>query len=360
MRRISQLDGLRGIAVLLVFVYHALHVPLCWAGVDLFFVLSGYLITGILLHLKETRSAGGYWRPFYARRLRRIVPPYLGFIAVVSLFFAVPWRNIWYWYCFGIANIAGAFGKDIFRPFVPLWSLAAEEQFYLVWPLVVLLASPRILKRIAIGIIVGAPLLRMLFTPVFSKHTPIYCLTPFRADLLACGALIAVCGAPDPQWNLRRRRAAAYTFVAAGSVLLGLSVLHRFRLTANSVLFNGLAYSLIVAIFGSALIQTLTLTKGPLHALLTARPLRFMGTISYTFYLYQAPVIQKIGTRGHSPLATATAAFAVTGLISAVSWRFFESPILKSGLRTDGPKLFRLPLPPLRARKQPLRERVSS
>ena len=74
MKRITQLDGGRGIAVLMVFAYHALRVPLMWTGVDLFFVLSGFLITGVLLNLKESRSVSAYWPTFYFRRLLRIAP----------------------------------------------------------------------------------------------------------------------------------------------------------------------------------------------------------------------------------------------------------------------------------------------
>src|ERR1700677_2373218 len=90
MRRISQLDGLRGIAILMVFFYHAFSVPLLWFGVDLFFVLSGYLITGILLRLKERtadEASASFFVPFYVRRAIRILPPYLVFLVVVSLFF---------------------------------------------------------------------------------------------------------------------------------------------------------------------------------------------------------------------------------------------------------------------------------
>jgi len=85
MKRVPQLDGLRGIAVLMVFAYHALHVPLFWSGVDLFFVLSGYLITGVLLRLKEKQETEGYFKPFYFRRFKRIAPPYLGFMVFLDL-----------------------------------------------------------------------------------------------------------------------------------------------------------------------------------------------------------------------------------------------------------------------------------
>jgi peptidoglycan/LPS O-acetylase OafA/YrhL len=106
MKRIPQLDGLRGIAILMVFLYHALHVPIFWSGVDLFFILSGYLITGILLRLKEQQAAegghGGWWRSFYVRRACRILPPYVVFLGIVSLFFRVPWLHIWFWYVLDI------------------------------------------------------------------------------------------------------------------------------------------------------------------------------------------------------------------------------------------------------------------
>src|SRR5215813_4892149 len=104
MKRIPQLDGLRGIAILIVFLNHALHVPTFWSGVDLFFILSGYLITGILLRLKEWQAAeggrGGWWRSFYVRRACRILPPYVSFLGIVGLFFSVPWSHIWFWYAF--------------------------------------------------------------------------------------------------------------------------------------------------------------------------------------------------------------------------------------------------------------------
>jgi peptidoglycan/LPS O-acetylase OafA/YrhL len=137
-----QIDGLRAVAILMVFTTHALHIPLLWMGVDLFFALSGYLITGIFLGLKDRRgTGGGYWKPF--RRVRRILPPYLGFLIFLTIFFHLPWARIWYWYAFLGANLALALGKVEVAAMTPLWSLAAEEQFYFIWPWIVLCAAER-------------------------------------------------------------------------------------------------------------------------------------------------------------------------------------------------------------------------
>jgi peptidoglycan/LPS O-acetylase OafA/YrhL len=205
----------------MVFLYHALHVPIFWSGVDLFFVLSGYLITGILLRLKEQQASEGesvrWWRAFYVRRACRILPPYVAFLGIVSLFFRVPWSHTWFWYAFFNANVANATHHEGVRAMVPLWSLAVEEQFYLVWPWVVVLGSRRTLKRIALGIIVATPVLRAICTPSFSSHWPIYCLTPFRVDTLACGAFIAILAYEDFAWIDRNHyRAFIYTMVAVG------------------------------------------------------------------------------------------------------------------------------------------------
>jgi peptidoglycan/LPS O-acetylase OafA/YrhL len=180
MKRIPQLDGLRGIAILMVFLFHALQVPVFWSGVDLFFILSGYLITGILLRLKVQGDNGGTCVSFYVRRACRILPPFIGFLAMATLFFHVNWTHVWYWYVFFDANLASATHHNAVRAMVPFWSLAVDEQFYFIWPWVVLFASQKTLKKITAGVIVIAPVLRAICTPVFSSHWPVYSLTPNR------------------------------------------------------------------------------------------------------------------------------------------------------------------------------------
>jgi peptidoglycan/LPS O-acetylase OafA/YrhL len=337
MKRIPQLDGLRGIAVLMVFAYHAFHINHAARGVDLFFVLSGYLITGILIRAKEAQPAGGYFAKFYLRRARRILPAYVGFLIFLTLAFTIPWHQVWYWYVFFSANIAAAFGKTPISSMDPLWSLAVEEQFYFLWPLVVLLCSRKTLRNVALGIILISPILRAAFTPFTSDFSVIYCLTPFRIDMLACGAFIAVSEIEDAGWIKRNARAALYTLFAAGALLALLTRVPGFRITANTMLFNSIGYSLIAIGFGAALLWSLTLRGGFVYRVLTSHPLRFMGLISYTFYLYQLPILEKVGEHLRSEWAVSALGFAITAVFSTLSWYFFESPILRAyGSRKHG------------------------
>lgn len=330
MQRNPQLDGLRGVAILMVFANHAFHAPLMWMGVDLFFVLSGYLITNVLLRLKEERVDGGnYWGAFYSRRMRRIVPPYAGFLLFMGLFFHAPWRNTWYWYVFPGANFPLALGIATIAGMMPLWSLAVEEQFYLLWPWLVLSTTKPALRQLAIAIVILSPVLRAVCTPLFSTHFPIYCLTIFRADTLAIGAAIAL----SADFCTRYRSAAGWSFLLAGGAIAVFSFFPSFRTGANSIFFNSLGYSLSTVLFGSALAHCLGTSSGFIYRFLTARPLRYLGLISYTFYLYHEAVILKIAAYLHSSLGAGFAAFAVTAASAAISWHLMEAPLLRDATR---------------------------
>jgi peptidoglycan/LPS O-acetylase OafA/YrhL len=329
MRRIPQLDGLRGVAILMVFATHALHVPMLWMGVDLFFVLSGYLITGILLQLREKREEKGYWGPFYVRRAHRILPPYIGFLIFVAVVFAPYWKQIWYWYAFFGANFPLALGKVPVIAMAPLWSLAVEEQFYLLWPLVVLRCDNQRLRRIALAVVILAPGLRAAATPLFSTHFPIFSLTPFRADTLAFGAWIAVAEKSDGGWIRSMRRRALWGFLASGALILILSLSPSFRTSANSVLFNAAGYSLAVTMFGGALIYALGTGQGAVHRILIWSPLRYLGRISYTFYLYHVGVLVIVSRYVNSTGLKAAVGLALTIAMAGLSWQVLESPILK-------------------------------
>lgn len=334
MQRKIQLDGLRGMAVLMVFFFHAFNGPLLWFGVDLFFVLSGYLITGILLRMKEQQgTTGAALKSFYSRRACRILPAFLLFLFVVTVVLHIRWSHLWYWYAFFDANFAFAFRKVLASQgrvwaLAPLWSLAVEEQFYFVWPLVVLLASVKTLKRVSLGIIVVAPLLRAICTPLVSLDF-IYALTPLRMDTLACGAAIAILQHEDPTCVRVRHRLAAICAIGALIVLGASSFLHTFRRSADSMSFNTLGYSLVVFLFGATVFYALGSSRGFGHTILTLRPLRYMGQISYTFYLYHLGILILMREHFHSTILVALLAFGISGAIAAISWPFFESPILR-------------------------------
>jgi peptidoglycan/LPS O-acetylase OafA/YrhL len=329
MRHIPQLDGLRAAAILMVFANHAAHVPLLWVGVDLFFVLSGYLITGILLRLKQ-QYAAGYFRPFYLRRARRILPPYILFLIIAACIFSIRW-TAGLWCVLFSANIGLALGKISASVLAPLWSLAVEEQFYLIWPWVVLLCDIRTLKRIAFFVVVASPLLRAAATPFFHTHFPIYFLSAFRADALCAGALVAVVQTEPSTWaDFSCKRPVAAVSGICALCFLFLTPLPSFHTESNSVLFNSLGYSLIAWFFCGVLLLTLTLTRGAVLATLEWRPIRYLGRISYSFYLWHWAILLLLSQRIHSIPLLALSGFTLTVAIASISWHFIESPLLSA------------------------------
>jgi peptidoglycan/LPS O-acetylase OafA/YrhL len=342
MQRIPQLDGLRALAILMVFAAHALRVPLLWTGVDLFFVLSGYLITRVLLQLKEQRKRDGYWAPFYLRRARRILPAYILFLAVMAIA-GTPWLRSWYWYVLFCANVGVAFHKVQIEYMTQLWSLAVEEQFYLLWPCIVLACSPRMLKRVAVLILVASPVLRAFATPLFSDHFPIYCLTLFRSDVLAMGAWIAVFERMQPDSFRNKNHAALATMLAAAGIFAALSLFPDFRTGVNSVLFNSLGYSLSVLFFGGMVVYASTARAGVARSQLTLPPVRYLARISYAFYLWHLAVLALVERYIAQSAFVVTISFLATLAIAAFSWQFFESVILNLSLRrvahSEAPKI---------------------
>jgi peptidoglycan/LPS O-acetylase OafA/YrhL len=323
MRRIIQLDGIRALAFLSVFLNHAYRTPMLWAGVDIFFVLSGFLITSILLDAQGKRGA---WSHFYERRALRILPPYVIFLLAATFLFRLHWGGDILWYGLFAMNIAEALGVGVPGLGI-LWSLAVEEQFYLFWPFVALrLTSPRVLG-VAFAVVLVSPLLRGIFTPLFSTHWPIYYLMPFRMDLLAAGAMLAVL------WREKRAlrvwRLWGISAIALSCGLFGILAWGDvdFRAGSNSILFNSLGYSLICCIAAGLLAFALGTERGIWFRLMTAPAVRWIGTVSYTAYLVHAAALGLI-----SPLASHTAnvalALGVVLAYSSLSWLLIERPIL--------------------------------
>src|SRR5260370_14770221 len=200
-RYIPSLDGLRGLAAILVFATHYGYSPTGWIALEFFFVLSGFLITAILL-TEMNRRLGEYLRRFYWRRLLRTFPAYFGYLFIcLAVYVCVkqPFGFLdvlpslaTYWYNF---DILSDLHHSVFA-FGHLWSMSVEEQFYLVWPLLVFVLSVASLRRVIIAIIVLIPLLRLALFGYYHLNgvgdpdvtRVFYFSTPFHLDAFSMGA----------------------------------------------------------------------------------------------------------------------------------------------------------------------------
>jgi len=365
--RLPTLDGLRGIAIFLVMLLHYevrwwpwrtdFTRPLWavmregWLGVDLFFVLSGFLITGILI---DTKANQGYFRNFYARRTLRIFPIYFAYLAVVFLILpALPriaaWQaetpfatQIWFWSY--LSNLlVGMHNWDASPRLVGhAWSLAVEEQFYLIWPAVVLFSSRRNLIRICLACIVGAVAFR---TGLRLAHVPWvanFVLTPARMDSLAMGALVAL-GVRGPGGLALVARFARPGALAAAAVFVGLFA-WRGLVDAEDKVMGTAGLSVCALLFAAVICVAVTEHEASLvYRALTTRVLMLVGRYSYGMYLVHVLVLAALNEFGFSlqdmeaRLGWRPAAHAAYILcnclgtfgLAALSWHLFETPFLR-------------------------------
>lgn len=324
---VPALDGIRGLAVLLVLLFHCcLYGPFVpvfsigWTGVDLFFVLSGFLITGILL---DTRGQEGYFKRFIVRRVLRVFPLYYATLAFV--FLLDTWhpmdavqglaaRQAWFW-CY-VPNLLFAFHgwQEPGKVLNHFWSLAIEEQFYLIWPWVVGLCGRRTLVwTMVLGIATSVALRAAYPVAPFS-----YTFTLARIDGLLLGALLALGLRARP--DLLRRW--AMPTLLGGAVLLGIALLH------GDASFNTNPRMLSLGIPGVNLLfcgtMALVVTGaagGRVAALFTGRPLRFLGRYSYGLYVFHWPLREL----AFFPLLTRLKAWGLSddGALGAALFLFF-------------------------------------
>lgn len=352
---IRELDGLRGIAILLVMLHRfwpqtgslARYSPIAelgWVGVDLFFVISGFLITGILV---DTKSGPHYLRNYLARRALRIFPLYYVYAGVVLVaiplsqggpYFETPFIRAAgspLWYLLYLGNYPEALGRD--PPFLlgHLWSLAIEEQFYLTFPLIVLAASRKGLARGLVGAILLAPVLRFLALLAFPGQERVqYLATPCRMDAIATGALLAVLVREGLLRSLRPV-VVRHCVVAAGAISAAAFALG--GLTRTTPVASVLGYSIVAFTFGSVVLFTLMNRGARATALLRFRPLVYVGKICYATYLFHRPVNvivdEAMAHFGAEELAVSFGAILIkiglTIAIATVSWNVFEHPLLR-------------------------------
>lgn len=314
---IPALDGLRGVAILLVIPHNAdmfsnsapwlwpiaLLAHAGWIGVQLFFVLSGFLITRNLL---DSRGDAHYLRSFYARRVLRIFPLYFLtlFVGLVLLPQLIPYspgalashqHQLWLW-TFTI-NWMQPFGADV-SGFSHFWSLAVEEQFYLVWPFVVLFAAGRRLLWICGALVLVALVSRAVMLSMGAKPEMIYMFTFCRMDALAMGAAMAVVSLSAPAMRsitLHSRAAIVTTFC----VLLAVAFYsHTYSVYDANTLVMG--QTLIAAAFALLVVIVGVIPRGTLghslRRLLETRALRRVGRYSFAMYVFHMPLMLAFGT----------------------------------------------------------------
>jgi peptidoglycan/LPS O-acetylase OafA/YrhL len=341
MRRIPELDALRGLAALVIVLAHVgILTDTRWvlSTVDLFFVLSGYFITSNVL---KNRHAPGFLPVFFTRRSLRIWPAYyvaLGACLVlnhsVTFRFDEPpdgWRN----YLTFTQNVQAYLGLPIPRfsgMFLHTWTLAIEEQFYLLWPLLFWRLPRRAMAPLAAAFVVVPPVLRAQGYPPFLLLT--------RCDGLAFGGLLAL-ALSDPVRSARRASAYARAFAALGLAALTLPWLAELTPWARAVpdrLAGALFTTRTCATYFGLAGAVLCLTGHPLLAVLRDRRLCYIGTVSYGLYLYhplvfatlpgpyKRLVFRKLGLT--SSLLMNVAMVAVCFLLAEASRRWLEGPVL--------------------------------
>src|SRR5688572_17174724 len=321
-----------------------------WSGVDLFFVLSGFLISGILL---DTRDSKRYFTTFYARRTLRIFPLYylVLFVALIVLpkfptvhaVVAGPIDVPPQWpYWLYLTNVAVADRGWVHGWVDVAWSLAIEEHFYLVWPLLVWLCPPRLLALLCVLIIVAEPIARIDARAVdVAASLSVYVLTWYRLDGLAIGALLALAQRRGVLPALDRWVLIVVIAGVAGIIACMIFGGHTWWWNRRMQQYG---YSLIAITAGAMLVSAINRPADSLWPrMLSAGWLRAFGKYSYCLYLIHLPVMRVVREYVFNPLQIETigigpwseqvlfygAATAPAFGLAWLSWRFFEAPILK-------------------------------
>ncbi len=367
-QRIPELDGLRGLAILLVLLDHYLagyqnyEFGRYWrlffrafsggqVGVDLFFVLSGFLIGGILL---ESRDSTNYFPTFYLRRIHRILPVYYSWILLYIIglgifpFFvpqdsptAADFSHALRYVAF-LQNFYWSKRQLEWLWFGATWSLAVEEQFYLCAPLVIRYVPVRRLLTLLVTVVLLTPVLRLLVLLGPLEHQFFAAVsTPCRVDSLALGMLGALAWRSG-KFHLFLRENPKFLARALFFLLFAVGILLHWLYRPLGVIMGTVGYSTLALFFLALLLFVLASRESWIAGIMRLKPLRELGGVSYCVYIIHGPVL--IGIHHvllHSypridslPGALATLLSTIVTLgIAALSWRLMEKPLIKRGHR---------------------------
>jgi len=355
-KHLPVLDGVRGLAALMVMWFHYFQNPhhafdhaagrgiammntIGQTGVDLFFVLSGFLITRILL---EAKSAPRYFLNFYARRSLRILPLYyfflLFYLFVQPLLVGreLPQLAEYWWWLVYLPNIPQTFGMHAYGP-GHCWSLGVEEHFYLAWPVLVFCLSRRALIAASFAIIALAFGLRVALLD--AGHADVFFFTPTRFDALAFGTLLALL---EPAIGARPELLKKFFLAALAAVGVPLFATYLIMSGSQAAWLQAVKYPLVAFGFCAFLGVAITLEeKSALARFFTSRAMRYLGRISYGLYVYHVTCFfwfDRVLPHGH-PLLFLPLAFGFTIVVAHLSFILVERPFLRMKKHFDPEKI---------------------
>lgn len=360
-RHIPALDGLRALAILLViphntFMFGAIYgwlIPFAWlanagwVGVQLFFVLSGFLITRNLL---DSRGSDNYYSAFFGRRILRIFPLY--FLVLIFFLLLLPLlvhlspnilgsysNQLWLWLF--LSNWVAPYGHEVYW-FPHFWSLAVEEQFYFIWPAVIALTPTRRMVAVCTALMAAALVIRMVLLKTGTQPEAIYMFTVCRMDALACGALVAILAGMSGLMDFVRRHATAWLVAALVLMAAGVPLTDSYSdlnpgslSEGQSILALGMGIVVLVMAAGSR-----NRIPAAVDAVLRLAPLRSVGKVSYAMYIFHLPIATGIIAPYVLPgLKRLGPGFAVwyglvnivcSYVLALVSWHLLEKHFLRA------------------------------
>lgn len=364
---IPGLDGLRAIAFLLVLGAHTNKTEFGWAGVQLFFVLSGFLLTGILLRMKDAFSGRQYFFKFYGRRFLRIFPLYFLYLFLLAIAVEQPNWISWellrdhlqqkvqpqlifsFLYLYDFVHASALFQNSRFL--THLWSLSVEEQFYIFWPLVLFVTPRKRIKFLFFSIIAAGPFLRLLAYLAYSNHLlpsmlnnpylAVYVLPFSHIDAFAMGAYISCYQLPKP----RKQLAILFSvipllgflaqYLSSGEIKLDSMGYESMMFTSYKFVWG---YTLLNYFF-ALIIQEVVYQTRLFTNVLDHFTLRYLGRISYGMYVFHFPIIWfllaiQLEYKDRFPFTfylgqtrTFFLVLILTIVVASLSYHLFEKPI---------------------------------